>query len=219
MFLAVSALLACSDHKPVKISKPLKEGASADSSEVYKEKIEKDWVEIKDGFDEISLEMVYSDTSNFTHTKLYPCARCYLRNEVAEALIKASGRAREKGYRLKIFDCYRPYSVQVKMFELIGDERYVAKPGKGSVHNKGCAIDLSLNQPDGNPVDMGSAFDDFSEKASYNYPLLSIEQKRMRSMLRTIMTESGFKPYEAEWWHFNYRNTDYPPADFKFNCD
>lgn len=219
MFLAVNALLACSDQ-PVSNDRmhhaPAKQPVSAD---LIKAKKETEWVEIKESVHEIRLNLVYSDTSNFTHVKLYPCARCYLRKETAAALVKASLIAKNKGYRLRIFDCYRPYSVQVKMFELIGDERYVAKPGKGSMHNKGCAVDLSLDQPDGKPVDMGTAFDDFSDKASYSYPLLSVEQKRMRSLLREVMTESGFKPYEAEWWHFNYFKTDYPVADFKFNCD
>ncbi len=219
MFLAVSAMSGCSDLPVVNDSKPKTVANQSVSNDLKNEKSDTVWVEIKEGNNAIRLNLVYSDTSNFTHTKLYPCARCYLRKEAAAALIKASAIAKNKGYKLRIFDCYRPYSVQVKMFELIGDERYVAKPGKGSMHNKGCAIDLSLEHPDGKPVDMGTAFDDFSEKASFNYPLLSNEQKKMRSLLRSIMTESGFKPYEAEWWHFNYHITDYPVADFKFNCD
>ncbi|HEY1046272.1 MAG TPA: M15 family metallopeptidase [Bacteroidia bacterium] len=174
------------------------------------------WVQVYES-DSIGLLMPYADTNNFTHTKLYTCIECQLRPAVAEALLKASHAAKEKGYKLEIFDCYRPYSVQVKMFELIGDERYVAKPGKGSNHNKGCAVDLSLSK-NGKLLDMGSAFDAFGESSSVGYSKLNKQQRQNRQLLQSIMTESGFVIYEHEWWHFNFKDTNFETSDHPFNC-
>lgn len=163
--------------------------------------------------------MPYADTSNFTHQKLYGCAKCQLRSDVALALEKASQEAKKSNLMLLVFDCYRPFSVQEKMYEIINDERYVAKPGKGSNHNKGCAVDLSLADAQGKPLDMGTAFDDFSEKAHYAFSGLSAKQRANRIMLRTIMTRAGFKPYESEWWHFNFKDLDYPVSNHQLPCD
>lgn len=174
------------------------------------------WVQVHES-DSIGLLIPYADTNNFTHTKLYSCIECQLRPVVAEALLKASHFAKEKGYKLEIYDCYRPYSIQVKMFELIGDERYVAKPGRGSNHNKGCAVDLSLSK-NGKLLDMGSTFDAFGEISSVGYNKLSHQQKRNRQLLQSIMTESGFVIYAHEWWHFNFKDTHFETSDHGFNC-
>lgn len=176
-----------------------------------------EWMVIEGGED-IVLDMAYADTLNFLRTRLYGCPKCQLRAEVALALGNAAQEAKRRHLRLVVFDCYRPYSVQVAMYEIVKDERYVAKPGKGSNHNKGCAVDLSLSDESGKLLDMGTDFDDFSEKSHIDYPNLSNEQIRNRSVLKQIMVKAGFIPYKSEWWHFNYKDTNYPVSDHPLPC-
>jgi D-alanyl-D-alanine dipeptidase len=178
----------------------------------------KEWQEVQ--FDSLDIinRMAYADTANFMHEKIYPCARCFLRPEVAGALEKANQLAKDKGYKLIIYDCYRPYGYQRKMYEIVNNPLYVAKPGKGSNHNRGAAIDLSLTDADGNLLDMGGAFDDFSKISHYSADGISKVAKKNRKLLRTIMTKAGFTPYENEWWHFDYRKKRYPTAGFVWDC-
>lgn len=163
--------------------------------------------------------MAYADTANFMHQKLYPCAECWLRPEVHDALLKALEIAKKKGLQLVIYDCYRPYPLQFKMFEIVNDPRYVAKPGKGSNHNRGAAVDISLADAEGNLLDMGSGFDEFTERSHYNASAISKEAKRNRRLLKKIMTEAGFSPYPHEWWHFDYLKKEYETAEFIWDCD
>ena len=213
MCLVVSAV-ACNSNQTQE--KSFQKLAEMDGLEAEDKDSISQWFVIKDS-DSIGLLMPYADSNNFTHTKLYDCKECQLRPRVAKALLSASSKARSKGYKLEIYDCYRPYSVQVKMFELIGDERYVAKPGKGSNHNKGCAVDLTLSK-NGKILDMGSEFDSFGEISSVGYDKLNQHQLFNRQTLQNIMTESGFEIYEHEWWHFNYMDTNFETSDHHFNC-
>lgn len=162
-------------------------------------------------------KMAYATDSNFLHQKIYPCARAFLRVEPYTALIRANEIARKKGIKLVLFDAYRPISIQRKMYDIIQNPDYVAHPDKGSKHNRGCAIDISL--ADKNVImDMGTEFDDFSEKAHYSSASISKNAKQNRKLLREIMIEAGFVPYEKEWWHFNYKITDFPVSDFVWTC-
>jgi len=176
------------------------------------------WKEIN--FDSLAIinKMAYADTANFMHEKLYPCARCFFRPEVAKALEKANERAQNKGYKLVIYDCYRPYGIQVKMFKLVNNPMYVAKPGKGSYHNRGAAVDLTLADENGNILDMGGAFDDFSSISHYANDSISKTAKKNRKLLRSIMVKAGFSPYESEWWHFNYLQKSFATAGFQWDC-
>ncbi|MES2484648.1 MAG: M15 family metallopeptidase [Bacteroidota bacterium] len=171
-------------------------------------------------FDSLAMinKMAYADTANFMHQKVYPCARCFLRPEVATALEEANEIAKDKGYTIVIYDCYRPISIQYKMYEIVGNPEWVAKPTKGSNHNRGAAIDLSLADENGTLLDMGGAFDDFSEVSHYGYANISKEAKKNRKVLRTIMTSAGFSPYESEWWHFDYRQKRYPASGLVWGC-
>jgi D-alanyl-D-alanine dipeptidase len=167
----------------------------------------------------IQNRMAYADTANFMHQKLYPCAECYLRPEVAAALKKANLLAKEKNLRLVIYDCYRPYPLQFKMFEIVNDPRYVAKPGKGSNHNRGAAVDISLADAEGNLLDMGSGFDEFTERSHYVADGIPKEARKNRRLLRRIMQKAGFSPYPHEWWHFDYIDKKYETARFIWDCD
>lgn len=165
-------------------------------------------------------ELKYATEDNFLKQKIYPCAECYLRAEVARALLKINAEARLLGYKLVVFDCYRPYSAQVKMFSIIPDDRYVADPKKGeSNHNRGIALDISIASKEGELLDMGSAFDEFSEKSHYSYSKISVNAKKNRKTLKNLMVNGGFEPYDNEWWHFSFKNKKYEISDFSWACD
>ncbi|MFN4910222.1 MAG: M15 family metallopeptidase [Flavobacteriales bacterium] len=165
-------------------------------------------------------QIKYATKDNFLHQPIYPCAKCYLRKEAALALIAINEDALAKGYRLVIFDCYRPFSDQLKMFSLLPDERYVADPNKGaSNHNKGIAVDISLATLEGDLLPMGSAFDEFSEKSHLSYKGLTEAEQANRKTLQTLMISGGFMPYDHEWWHFSYKNKVHSVLNFTWDCD
>jgi D-alanyl-D-alanine dipeptidase len=110
---------------------------------------------------------------------------------------------KEKGLGIKVWDAYRPYQVTVRFWNLIHDERYVANPAKGSGHNRGIAIDLTLyNLSDGKELDMPTGFDDFSVRAHHGYMQLEEKQIQNRELLRAVMEKYGFVRFETEWWHY-----------------
>lgn len=179
----------------------------------------KEWTEIN--FDSLNAinKMAYATADNFMGQQVYPCAKCFLRPEVAEALERANEIARDKEVRLVIYDCYRPYGYQQKMYEIVNNPRYVAPPGKGSNHNRGQAIDLTLADMNGELLDMGNPFDDFSELSHYDSDSIPREAQKNRKLLRKIMTRAGFKPYDNEWWHFDYKKKRYETSDFRWDCN
>ncbi len=161
------------------------------------------------------LDLKYATDDNFLHRAVYPCAECKLAYETVRGLIKAQQYFRQRGYRLKLFDCYRPRSVQYKMWEILPDDRYVANPaGKGSAHNRGLAVDLTLVTDDGRELDMGTGFDHFGEEAHHDYTNLPDTVLQNRQLLKKGMEAAGFDPYPTEWWHYTYRSShEYEPAD------
>lgn len=167
----------------------------------------------------IKTDVKYATTDNFTGQILYQSNKVYLIQEVAEALIKVNNYLK-KNYNLqiKIFDGYRPLSVQKKMWEVYPDETYVANPIKGSRHNRGCAVDLTLIDLDGNELDMGTSYDDFTPKAHINYKNLPKNVLRNRQILIETMKKFGFIPNKSEWWHFDYKDwKKYPILDIPIN--
>lgn len=150
----------------------------------------------------ILLDIRYATTNNFTGKVVYPVAACRLKKDVAEALARVQKKLKSQRMGLKVFDCYRPLSVQKKFWEIMPDPRYVADPKKGSRHNRGYAVDLTLLQM-GREVDMPTDYDDFTEKAhrSYHAPK---SQARYRFILEEAMVKEGFVGLRTEWWHFDY---------------
>jgi D-alanyl-D-alanine dipeptidase len=177
-----------------------------------------EWAEVDFEASGIINKMAYATADNFMKQQVYPCARCFLRPEVAEALLKANEVAKDKDVKLVIYDCYRPYGYQKKMYEIVNNPRYVAPPGKGSNHNRGAAIDLTLADAEGNLLDMGNPFDDFSELSEYDNDSIPRQAYKNRKLLRKIMTKAGFKPYNNEWWHFDYKKKRYETSDFQWDC-
>jgi len=149
------------------------------------------------------LDIRYASENNFLNRKVYDIEACYLQKETAARLASVQLQLIKKGYRLIIFDAYRPRHIQYEMWRLVPDPRYVADPAKGSNHNRGCAVDVSLLTKDGAPVSMPTDFDDLSEKAYHSYNNLTKEVITNRKILKNAMISEGFIPLETEWWHYS----------------
>ncbi|MCT8340227.1 M15 family metallopeptidase [Flavobacteriaceae bacterium TK19130] len=175
---------------------------------------------IKDANPPFAYDIRYATTDNFVEEVLYDCAICMLRPEVAEALKKANAYFCEKGYRIKIFDCYRPYDVQKAMWEKVPRATYVANPyDGGSVHNRGAAVDITLETLEGCYVEMGTDYDYFGREAHIDNRNFSQEILDNRALLIEGMRKHGFQTIRTEWWHYAFeKNWQYPIANEPLPC-
>ncbi|WP_293873091.1 M15 family metallopeptidase [Flavobacterium sp.] len=164
-------------------------------------------------------DMKYATTDNFLKEKVYPCDECFLRVKTVKALLVANKSFLENGFRIKIYDCYRPKSIQKKMWKIVPDANFVANPKKGSIHNRGGAVDISLVDSIGIEVNMGTKFDFFGEEASHNYQNLSPEILSKRKFLKEIMLQNNFKSFDSEWWHYNLKGSSKDKVEnLKWHC-
>lgn len=164
------------------------------------------FVNLKDYSTDFVYDMKYATEDNFLKAKVYDCAECYLRLKTVKALIVANKAFVKKGFRIKLFDCYRPLDIQKKMWTIVSNPKYVADPAKGSIHNRGGAVDITLVDKKGKELDMGTDFDFFGIEASHGYAKLSQKIKENRVLLKTIMTQNGFNSFDSEWWHYNLQS-------------
>lgn len=166
----------------------------------------------------VRLDLRYATANNFTQERIYPVAKCYLRREVAERLARVQAALEAAHLGLKVFDCYRPLSVQRRLWSLVPDERYVADPAKGSRHNRAAAVDVTLVDAQGAELEMPTAFDDFSEKAHRGYLQLPPAAIAHRARLEEAMKAEGFVGLATEWWHFDGAGAqEYPLLDLDFD--
>ena len=149
------------------------------------------------------MDMRYATERNFFKVRLYDGDSAWLLAGAASKLAKAVGLAAERGLRLVVLDAYRPLSVQARMWEILPKEGFVAPPSRGSNHNRGAAVDVSLADAQGQELPMPSVFDEFSERASHTYTQGDAVALRNRDELRLCMERAGFRSYIAEWWHYN----------------
>jgi D-alanyl-D-alanine dipeptidase len=150
------------------------------------------------------LDVRYATPANLTGRPLYPVARCLLLAPVAARLARAAERLRASGFRLVLYDCYRPLSVQRALWAAVPKVGYVADPATGSHHNRGAAVDLSLADLGGRPLAMPTDFDAFGPSARAGATAgLSMVVMRNRRRLREAMEAEGFAINPAEWWHFD----------------
>jgi len=166
----------------------------------------------------IQKELVYATPHNFTGKAVYPpSARLFLVEETAQRLHLVQLALEKKGLGLKVYDGYRPLSVQKIFWEICPNPCYVADPKIGSRHNRGTAVDVTLVDMHGKELPMPSGYDDFSEKAHRTYLGCSEEEAKNRSLLEGAMWFEGFIPYPMEWWHFDDPNWEkYPILDIPF---
>ncbi|MDD5508729.1 MAG: M15 family metallopeptidase [Bacteroidales bacterium] len=154
----------------------------------------------------IVVDLKYATRDNFIHRKMYEAPEAYVRKPVGEALTAIQDELGSKALGLKIYDAYRPYTVTLRFWELYSDTLFVAAPWKGSRHNRGCAVDVSLmDLKSGKELEMPTKFDDFSEKASQSYMALPEHVLQNRQILKDVMMKNGFIPLEEEWWHYDFQ--------------
>ncbi len=168
----------------------------------------------------IHLDVRYATTNNFMGEKFYSQARAFLQRPAALALVKAHRALRSLGYGLLVHDAYRPWYVTKMFWDATpnGQKEFVADPAKGSRHNRGCAVDLTLySLKTGKPVDMVSGYDEFSHRAYPHYRGGTSLQRWHRELLRRAMEAQGFTVFESEWWHFDYKDwRSYPIGTLTF---
>jgi len=169
----------------------------------------------------IKLDIRYATSNNFMGAAFYSKARAYLQKPAAEALVRVHRTLNPLGYGVLIFDAYRPWHVTKMFWEATpkGKKEFVANPRKGSRHNRGAAVDVTLyDLKTGRPVKMGSAFDEFSERSHPGYPGGTSLERWNRRFLTEFMAKEGFKVFHNEWWHFDYKDwRKYPIMNVDFD--
>ena len=184
-------------------------------------KLPPDLVEIQALDPTIRLDIRYATSRNFVGRPVYKEARAFLQRPAAEALVRAHRALATKGYGIVVFDGYRPWSVTKLFWEVTPEDKheFVADPRKGSRHNRGCAVDLSLyERATGREVEMPSGYDEMTERAYPDYEGGPAEARERRERLREAMEAEGFSVYPSEWWHFDYKDWAlYPVLDVPFS--
>lgn len=179
-----------------------------------------DFVRLKDLSPDFVYELKYATPDNFLKQAVYDCGECYLRKSTAEALVKANEAFKQLGYRIKLFDCYRPLSVQKKMWKILPGTHYVANPAKGSKHNRGAAVDLTLVDAEGKELNMGTPFDFFGKEAHHTYTEHPKEVLENRKLLKETLDKFNFKSIYSEWWHYEYRpEMQSKVENFEWQCN
>ena len=179
----------------------------------------KQMVDLQKAVPHIILDLKYGTTDNFMHQQLYQdISVTYLRKPAANALKEIVEDLQKLHLTLKIFDAYRPYYITQKMWEMIKDDRYAADPSKGSGHNRGIAVDLTLiDLHSKKELPMGTGFDNFSDTAHQDFTDLPGQILKNRNILKNIMEKYGFIGLETEWWHFYLPNSSsYELLDLSF---
>ena len=171
----------------------------------------------------LAIDLRYATTDNFTGKQIYPSISfAALREETAEKLLNANEELYQLGYRIKIWDAYRPHRYQYKLREVAEEQNpktasYIAKPETGSNHNRGTSVDITITDLQGREVNMPTDFDHFGPEASITYTGCTKEQIKNRELLGTIMEKHGFRRISSEWWHFDdvdSKNYDVLDLDF-----
>lgn len=196
--------------KPVRpIAELMKEALAAQPPQENGDFLQTDLVELRKLDSTIRLEIRYATTNNFLGAKFYTQARAFMQRPAAEALVRAHRKLKQQGYGLLIHDAYRPWYVTKVFWDSFPEDKklFVADPSRGSRHNRGCAVDLTLyHLKTGKPVEMVATYDETTDRAHSDYPGGTSLQRWHRDLLRKAMEAEGFTIYAAEWWHFDYKD-------------
>lgn len=229
LFISI-LLFSCRENTPAQEKEVIKE-VSIDSISTELENIEKPndlfstvldtlfWSELISLDPSIKIDIKYATEDNFVKEQMYDCGRCFLRKEVANRLITIHKKLKKDSMGLLLFDCYRPRPIQQKLWEKVPDARYVTPPEKGSMHNRGNAVDLTIIGKDGIALDMGTSFDYFGKEAHHDFLGHSEKILTNRSLLKTIMEENGFRAIRTEWWHYSYTPKIFGFSDELWGCE
>ncbi len=189
--------------------------------EIINEKVDplpEDWIDISVFIPDVEIDIRYATTDNFVGEVMYECGRCLLQADAARALLTVQNKLLKKGLHLKLFDCYRPLPVQRRLWEKVPDINYVAPPDKGSMHNRGIAVDLTIVDEGGTDLEMGTAYDFFGPEAHHTYTDLSDEVLENRQFLKGIMESNGFQGIRTEWWHYSLKGSLPALSEYEWPC-
>ena len=171
-----------------------------------RERPEKQLIDLEEFIPGIILDIRYATANNFTGERIYDAAKAYARKPVAEALKRVQEDLAKHRLGIKVFDAYRPYRATVRFYEVYGDTTYVASPFRGSRHNRGCAIDMTLvDLNTGKELKMPTGYDAFTRAAWPSTPVSDPEIRKNRNLLIQAMEKHGFRVNSSEWWHFDFR--------------
>lgn len=215
LFLAVFPFWLTAQKKPLNpFNLPL-----IDNLKMYDSLVKTDsnqrLVDLEKFIPELQLDIRYATTENFTGRKVYTIPKAWARLPLAEALRKVVHHLEKQGLGLKVFDAYRPYAATLLFWEIVKDTLFVADPAKGSRHNRGCSVDVSLiDLKTGKEVEMPTGYDDFTIYASVADKPDSKRAADNRETLIRAMEQYGFRVMPSEWWHYDYENWQrYPLMD------
>lgn len=209
LFLVLGGLFLIPNPPQPQPQNPQKPKAQPDSA----------WVDMAVFAPDMVFDIRYATKNNFVGEIMYECPACYLRAATAKALLEVHKELKSKhNYRLKMYDCYRPLSVQKKLWKKVPDSRYVTPPAKGSMHNKGLAVDLTIVDANGKELEMGTPFDFFGKEAYWSYKQHPAKVEQNRQLLLTTMKKYGFGTTPTEWWHFSYRKQTFKVSDMMWSC-
>jgi D-alanyl-D-alanine dipeptidase len=194
---------------PVLLQAQYKYGLTPVTLQQYQQQVkndaEKELVNLANAIPGIVFDIRYATANNFTGEVIYNLPRAYARKPVVEALRKAQEEFSKRGVGIKVYDAYRPYSATVKFYEVYRDTTYVASPYKGSRHNRGCAIDMTLvDLKTGEELKMPTEYDSFKKEAWPTTPVKDPIVKKNRDLIISVMHKHGFKVNASEWWHFDF---------------
>ena len=180
-----------------------------------KEPEDDEYVLVKKYMPDIYVELMYATENNFTGVRIYDFTDAYLRYGTVKKLANVQKELKEQGYSLKIWDAYRPFEAQQKLWEVYPDPNYVANPANGmKKHNLGGTVDITMVAADGSVISMPTEFDDFSLKADRNYSDIDNEEAVNNVMiLQNAMENNGFTGYQGEWWDYS-DTVEYEAVDF-----
>lgn len=187
-----------------------KYGLRAVEYEEYKKSLattpENELIDLEKFIPGIVLDIRYATTNNFMGERIYTMAKAYARKPVAEALKSVQADLAKKGLGIKIFDGYRPYSATIRFYESYKDTTYVASPYRGSRHNRGCALDLTvIDKKTGKELKMPTEYDSFKKEAWPSTPVSDPLIRANRQLLISAMEKHGFKVNSSEWWHYDFK--------------
>lgn len=220
--IVISTILACREPQTTAKSAPpipVDSLSNANIEEIPEYIPPERWKEIKRESG-ILLDIKYASTDNFTGDQIYDCAKCFLRPELADKILQIHKDISARyDMGLKLFDCYRPRPAQKLLWYKVPDARYVTPPKKGSMHNRGLAVDLTLVDHDGNELDMGTSYDHFGPEAhtDVTYPDENVEHNRQ--ILYKLMKLHGLRSIRTEWWHYSLTTASYPLDDWVWPCE
>lgn len=204
------------ETEKVSIQETITQKVTTQEITTEKEPEDDEYVLVNKYIPDIYVELMYATDNNFTGVRIYDFTDAYIRYGTVKKLANVQKELKEQGYSLKIWDAYRPFEAQQKLWEVYPDPNYVANPANGmKKHNLGGTVDITMVAADGSVISMPTEFDDFSLKADRNYSDIDNEEAVNNVMiLQNAMENNGFTGYQGEWWDYS-DTVEYEAVDFE----